>query len=51
MRGKLDEKDIPKNMLGDDDENVFGEEFGDKSKKTTVTSRYFNKQQCLQSAF
>ena len=36
MRGKLDEKDIPKNMLGDDDENVFGEEFGDKSKKTTV---------------
>jgi ATP-dependent Clp protease ATP-binding subunit ClpC len=34
MRGKLDEKDIPKNMLGDDEENVFGEEFGDKSKKT-----------------
>ena len=34
MRGKLDEKDIPKNMLGDDDENSFGEEFGDKSKKT-----------------
>ena len=34
MRGKLDEKDIPKNLLGDDDENVFGEEFGDKSKKT-----------------
>jgi ATP-dependent Clp protease ATP-binding subunit ClpC len=36
MKGKLNEKDIPKNMLGDDDENVFGEEFGDKSKKTTV---------------
>jgi ATP-dependent Clp protease ATP-binding subunit ClpC len=36
MRGKLDKKDNPKNMIGDDDENVFGEEFGDKSKKTTV---------------
>ena len=36
MRGKLDEKIIPKNMLGDDEENVFGEEFGDKSKKTTA---------------
>jgi ATP-dependent Clp protease ATP-binding subunit ClpC len=36
MKGKLDEKDIPKSMLGDDDENPFGEEFGDKSKKTNV---------------
>ena len=34
MRNKLDDKEIPKSLLGDnDDDNIFGDDFNDKSKK------------------
>ena len=35
MRGKLNNEELPKNMLEGDDENVFGSEFNDKPKKPT----------------
>jgi ATP-dependent Clp protease ATP-binding subunit ClpC len=33
MRGKLDSKKMPKGLIGDEEGDVFGEDFGDKSKK------------------